>query len=115
MRVKVLNTSYNKKNNLVKWHIKEVESDKETTLAWDGNDLGTALGIKKVIPPTAMKEFCNQMVGKEINLVMKAEHFGVSAATIGESSDDQLEDFDKRFSPYQKIMGDILEDEPGPN
>lgn len=72
-RVKILDTDYNKELNLVQWKIQMLEDEKQLVLAWRGSDLGHALGITAIIPPDIMKKFCEDIKGKEINLVMSSE------------------------------------------
>jgi hypothetical protein len=69
-RIKILNTEYDSQNNIVAWEIEFLEDKKKLTLLWSGNDLGNALGIKQKIPPELMKDFCDKMKGKEINLAI---------------------------------------------
>jgi len=114
-KVKILNTDYNKESNLVKWHIKDIKEDKEITLAWGGSDLAKALGIKKDIPPDVMKNFCEEMIGKTINLIMEKEDLGVNSFNISDVSETELKNFDNKFNPYQDVMGKILEEESESN
>jgi hypothetical protein len=110
-KVKVLNTSYDRHRNMVKWKIQDIEEKKEIILAWSGNDLGFALGIDQVIPPDAMEDFCGKMVGKEFSLVMQSERLGINASNIGDATEDEFGNFNDKFFPYQELMGKILEEE----
>jgi len=71
-RVKILQTEYVKRNDLVVWTIQILSDMKVIRMAWLGNDLAIALGIKGKIEPYLMTKFCQDMVGKEINLVIDA-------------------------------------------
>jgi len=72
-RVKILETDYNEELNLVQWKVQDLETNNIIDMAWRGKDLGIALGITQEIPPELMKKFCNDIIGKIINLVMNSE------------------------------------------
>jgi hypothetical protein len=112
-RVKILNASYNDVTNIVKWEIRDIKEKRELTLAWNSNDLGQALGIEQMIPPEAMSKFCEDMVGKEINLIMHSEDMPVNAFNITEAGENEFGDFNNKFSPYQDIIGKVLEEDEG--
>lgn len=78
-KIKILDTHYEESKDLVIWKAKVFEvNGKEVdpfdrTLVWPGEDLGTALGIDKVIPPQLLIEFCDNMVGKELTLISEPD------------------------------------------
>jgi hypothetical protein len=69
-KIKILDTKYNKENNVVAWYVEFLETNKKITLVWSGDDLGTALGIKQKIPPDMLEDFCGKMKDKTINMVI---------------------------------------------
>ncbi|MFA5599047.1 MAG: hypothetical protein WDA06_00485 [Phenylobacterium sp.] len=77
-RVKILESSYSEKENLVFWKIETLDEHKVLTLAWLPLDLSIAMGFKDkegkplVLSTELLNDFCQKMQGKEINLQMKA-------------------------------------------
>jgi len=114
-KIKILDTSYNKETNLVKWHIEFLDNlseEKKFTLAWIGDDLGKALGIKGTIPPDMMEDFCISMRGKELNLVMDSDIKLQNAGefkNMGTSELQNLHNIVDRY-PYYEVLKE-LEDE----
>lgn len=110
-RVKILNTSFNEKNNLVKWLVKDAETGKEVTLSYVGDDLIKALNLKiSHIPPDAMKDFCQKMIGKELSLVMIPEKSLTDIESCKEESGIQeISDTLDKY-PYHEIINEINQD-----
>ena len=104
-RVKILETDFNEKLNLVQWKIKMLEEKTELVLAWRGNDLGQAIGIDTVIPPDLMRKFCKDMEGKEINLVMTPEMNQFEAEKFSKLSPVEMQnisnEMEKRYPFYE--------------
>ena len=69
IRVKVIKTYYNEEVNLVKWLIEDIESGNRKTIAFKGDDLGPAMGIKGKLLPEHIKNLCENIKGKEFNHV----------------------------------------------
>ena len=70
----IINAQYIEKIDSVVWEVQ----DKEGTiypLTWKRNKFGEAFSIKGAedIAPNLLAEFCNKMLGKEINLINKDE------------------------------------------
>jgi len=102
-KVKILETNYDKDKDIVKWFIRELETNREITLAWKASDLGTALGIKNEIPSDLMEDFCKKMRNKEINLIMKPD-----SQLLGKDlkNEDKMKSFHSNFDkyPYQEVI-----------
>ena len=115
IRIKILDTGYSPKTNLVKWHIRnlEVEGNNEMVLAWLGSDLHTAIGISQPIPPELIKDFCIQMRGKEINLVMMSDLEYQSAEDLKDSSESELEAVHNEIDkyPYYEVIKEIQKED----
>jgi hypothetical protein len=102
-RVRILEARYSRKTSLVLWTVKFLDGkhqDKEVRLAYRSSDLGEALGIRGKITPKQMEDFCQMMIGKEINLVMIADMKEVP--NMRNMSDEEL----------QKTMGNIYHKYP---
>jgi len=94
-KIKILNTEYDSENNLVGWEVEFLDDHKRLTLLWNGDDLGNALGIKQKISPELMKDFCDKMKGKEVNLEMIADM-------------ENLPDFNKLSTSEIEVMSQKL-------
>jgi len=69
-RVKVEDASYDKASDTVSWTV-TLESSKKADLVWRREDFGPAFKINAFIPTTLVEEFCQNMIGKDINLVVE--------------------------------------------
>jgi hypothetical protein len=72
-KIKIHETSFDEKNSLVIWQIEFLDDHSMIKLVWKSQDLGPAIGITAEISPTLMKDFCEKMKGKEINLVIESD------------------------------------------
>ena len=97
-RVKIENTEYNDKYNIVFWEMLDIGTGEKICQAWRGTDLGETLGIKGDIPPDLMRKFCDDMKGKELNLVM--EGINIELPTSGDVANEQFEAVSKRFDEF---------------
>ena len=68
-RVKVETASYDKDSDMISWEVK-LANGKIADLIWRREDFGPTFKINSVIPIPLVEEFCTNMVGKEINLVI---------------------------------------------
>lgn len=105
IRVKILDAHYESSCDMVLWKIKVLSDNRELTLVWPGVDLGEALGIKKAIPPDLMLDFCNKVIGKELNLVLQADitvdHLKKLNSDIKNMDMDQILKEHSVFDKYQ--------------
>ncbi len=77
VKVKILDMTYDRDNNLFQMHIEELIGDhKKTVLAVAGADFG----IKKGMPPGLAEQFCESMKGKEKNLHIERDYSSISDA-----------------------------------
>jgi len=116
-RVKILDTDFNEKLNLVQWKIQNIEDNTQIVLAWRGGDLGHAIGINTVIPPDEMRKFCKDMKGKEINLIMEADYNTFDKDSFKDLTQEQIQSLSNEMEqkyPFYEVEylekgGDNLE------
>ena len=113
-KIKILETSYNLDNDLIKWKISYLDNKEEVTLAWLSSDLEVALGIKGKIPKEAIPDFCKKMKGREIFLdnkaVEKTPDVDAFKQLGGTNIQQQFDSLDKY--PYHEVLKDIQQDLP---
>ena len=74
VRVKILDMTYDKDNNLFQMKIEELVGDnKQVTLAVSGRDFG----ITQDVPEELAQQFCEAMKGKEKNLHIERDNSGI--------------------------------------
>jgi hypothetical protein len=71
-RVKVDKASYDEVSDTIAWEV-TLAGGKTADLVWRRDDFGPTFRINALIPIPLVKEFCTNMVGKEINLVIEAK------------------------------------------
>lgn len=69
-RVKVETAEYHEPSDTVAWTV-TLKSGKKADLVWRREDFGPTFKINAVVPVPLVKEFCQNMIGKEINLVIE--------------------------------------------
>ena len=69
-RVKIDTAEYNEAGDTVSWTVTLVNG-KKADLVWRREDFGPTFKINALIPVPLVKEFCNSMIGKEINLIIE--------------------------------------------
>ena len=113
-KVKILETSYNSDDDLIKWKILYLDNKEEVTLAWLSSDLEVALGIKGKIPKEAIPDFCEKMEGKEMFLdnraVEKAPNTDAFKQLGSNNLQQQHDSLDKY--PYNEALKDIQQNIP---
>ena len=97
-KVKIIESTYYEEKDVVEWLIEFVDNKNRIKLVWPSSDLGTALGIEKYIPPEAMKKFCKDIEGKEINLVMEADIKDMPS--IKDMNEDEIDALSKKLDKY---------------
>lgn len=110
-RVNILHAELDEQRDLVTMKLEDqnaADNDeyKVFTIAWPGDDLGHAIGVDSYIPRDIMKDFLNQMIGKTINLQMKADMSDVDMSTMGSDSLAAA----KGVENFNKYPWDIVED-----
>jgi hypothetical protein len=108
-RVKIVKSSYHEDKDVVEWLVEFVSDKKRITMVWPSSDLGVTLGITKSISKEAMKKFCKEIEGKEINLVIKADIEDVPS--FKDATSDQIDKLSKELDKYPffesiEIQGD---------
>jgi hypothetical protein len=71
-RVKVEEASYDEKSDTISWVVKILDgpnAQKTADLIWLRADFGPTFKINTLIPIPLVKEFCQNMIGKEINVL----------------------------------------------
>lgn len=76
-RVKVEAASYDKASDTVAWTV-TLTSGKKADMVWRREDFGPAFKINALIPIPLVEEFCQNMIGKEVNLVVEPKPTPVS-------------------------------------
>ena len=107
-KVKILDATYNEELKIVKWAIKDIETEKEVTVTFNETDL-LAFGFSRELTPDEIRFFCEELKGKEKNLLMKKEDLGVTAGNIKNATQEQLKEFDDKFEkyPYGSVIKDL--------
>jgi len=90
-RVKILDTDFNEKLNLVQWKVQNLKDNSQIVLAWRGGDLGPAIGINAEISNDEMRKFCKDIKGKEINLIMEADTNSFDKDSFKKLSPEQIQ------------------------
>ena len=74
-RVTIISTDYDAGLKLITWKMSDVNTKEELTIAWRSTDLQQAMNINPnlTIPDELMTKFCNDIVGKTINLDMESK------------------------------------------
>ena len=110
MRVKVLDTNYDEDRNLIKWLLKDLEENKDFTLAWLGDDLGNQFNIKGHLPPSAIRTFCEAMINKEFNLVMTSDAEMLDSESFKDDKKVEKANQDINKYPYQQVLDQLTEE-----
>lgn len=69
-RVKVEKAEYDAKSDTIAWEV-TLKTGQKADLVWRRADFGPSLRIDAVIPVPIVEEFCQNIVGKEVNLVIE--------------------------------------------
>ena len=72
-RIEILEIYYDETRDLVQWSVRDVSSGKKLVLCWPGRDLGPAVGVNAELTPDLIRQFCQDIEGKTINLVAEAD------------------------------------------
>ena len=118
-KVKILDIIYEKQCNLFQLKVKEIEGQKEVVLAIKGTDWGVTPDISDEI----IENFCNEMKGKEKNLLIEVDNFSISEERKVKENKDELIPQEKLDSinrnideyPIDEIMNSITLKEENEN
>lgn len=69
-KVMVHKAEYDEASDTIAWEV-TLAGGRKADLVWRRDDFGTTFKINALIPVSLVKEFCTNMVGKEINLVIE--------------------------------------------
>ena len=97
-KVKIIKSTYHEEKDIVEWLVEFVSDKKRVTMVWPSSDLGDALGIKQSIPKEAMKNFCKEIEGKEINLVIESDIKDIPS--FKDATNDQVDKLSKELDKY---------------
>jgi|TARA_Y100000310_G_scaffold344276_1_gene456161 hypothetical protein len=89
-RITVLETYYDEEKDLVQWLVEDVTVKKRYALCWPGSDLGPAVGVKVVLTPPFIKQFCNDITGKTINMLIESDMEKIAINDVDKMSEDDL-------------------------
>jgi len=114
-RVKILDTSIDEKRKISKWRIRDLDGDKELTMVMPIDDIGPAVGVHGDIPMDVLEDFLGKLIGKEINLQMKADISEWEEGDFKEVSEN-LEKLQQQHDvldkyPYHEILDEMNEEE----
>ena len=99
-RVKILDASYVKEMRLVIWKIAIIDEDMVIRLAWRAGDLNQALDISIEIPDDLMAKFCNDIIGKELNLVMEGQCVELPDGKMKDLSHVEIRELEKHLDQF---------------
>lgn len=102
-RVKILDSKYIEKSDLIQWDIQYLDDGSEQTYVWPSVDLLSVLNIKRAeVEIKDIHNFCNTINGKEINFVAEA----LPPVKLPEPNDKESEIIQQRirehFDTFQK-------------
>ena len=97
-RVKIIKSSYHEEKDVVEWLVEFISDKKRITMVWPSTDLGFTLGITDTIPKEAMKKFCKEIEGKEINLIIESDMKDIPS--FKEATSDQIDKISKELDKY---------------
>tara|TARA_Y100000310_G_scaffold315105_1_gene365292 strand:- start:4978 stop:5385 length:408 start_codon:yes stop_codon:yes gene_type:complete len=103
--IQILETYYDEARDLVQWSVKNVSSDKRLVLCWPGRDLGPAVGVNAELTPELIRQFCQDIQGKTINLVAEADVTELEVKDFKEHS--VLDKY-----PYHEVVDSLQEQQP---
>lgn len=112
-KVKILDVYYDRENNLFDLLIRDLETNKRTTLSWRGTDLG----VTQDVPQEVVDKFCKQMMGQEKNLIIEEDEIKLKASNLKDATEQQLSQFDEEFNKYplEEIARTVGMDAPDKN
>ena len=73
IKVKILNMTYNRENNLFQLSLKDIQTKKSTGIAVKGTDWGITSEVSEEI----IEEFCNDMIGQEKTLNIELDNSSI--------------------------------------
>jgi len=95
-KVKILDMSYDYDKYLFNVLVKDIKTDKKTTLCWRGIDIG----VTNDTPEKIINDFCQKMIGQEKNLVIQQEEESLNVSNLKDATESQLKQFDDSFNSY---------------
>jgi len=108
-RVKILEAKYEEEKDLFVWKLRFLEKgNTEQSFCWPSVDLLSALGIKSKAAPELLREFCENMTGKEINFVVGGEPVAPEAGTsedyksVTNAVSEHFDNFSRHISGEQE-------------
>ena len=90
-RITILDTRIDLAQKMLYWKVRFHDNEKEITLAYPQQDLLDCLGIHGSPTDQQMQVFCNDMIGKEINIIMTATV--KELPDISNMTDNQFDEF----------------------
>jgi hypothetical protein len=109
-RVKILDTKYTKKSNLVEWLV-ELENKDQLVLALPGDDIGPSIGIKGHMTTEQIKELCEKIKGKEVNLIIEGDQKEIPK--LKDMTNDQIQKLSDEMDkfPFHEVISEINKSE----
>jgi hypothetical protein len=69
-RIRIMDSQYKEQSDLVLWTVYFLDNGTEQTYVWPSSDLLSLLKIQGKTTPEMLHNFCQAMVGKEINFII---------------------------------------------
>jgi len=110
-KITILETHYDEKRDLVQWLVKDMESKKQIVLCWPGQDLGPAVGVNKHLPPELIKEFCENITNKTINLEANPSTKEIDVKDFSNKNNEELQKAHDVLDqyPFHEILESLQE------
>jgi len=107
-RVTIISTDYDSGLKLITWKMYDINTKEEFSIAWRSTDLQQAMNINPnlTIPDNLMEKFCNDIIGKTINLDMESK---VHLAKSTSNAEDGIDIMDAY--PFNEVATKLAKDE----
>jgi len=115
-RVKIINSNYDEKRDLVKFTIKNLTDEKESFLVFPGEDLGSfvgqILGEEKNIAKEHRKIICSKLISIEFNHIIEADIKEENLKDFKEPTIEKMQHYHNIMNkyPYKEVL-ESMEDE----
>jgi len=116
-KVRIIETSYDSKRDLVKLTIKDLVENKNCCLAFPGEELSSFLSqiinINTNIPVEHRESISKKLIGIEFNHIMKSEMKMDQIKDFKDPSTEQMKNFHDIIDkyPYKKVLESMEEEE----
>lgn len=106
-RIRILESQYLEKNDLIMWKVLFLDNNDEQTYVWPSIDLLNALNIKGKVTTDIIHDFCQRMVLKEVNFVVDAKLDLPKYKMTDEQQNFINQQIEKEFDNFKKAVGEM--------